>query len=74
MDRNRELLSCFNGLKVTIPALFIVGRRDVGLSIPGMHQIISEMMNLVPNIRKTIFLDDCGHWAQQERPEEVAQP
>jgi len=71
LDRNRELLSCFNGLKVIIPALFIVGSRDVGLSIPGMDQIISEMASLVPNIRQTIFLEDCGHWAQQERPEEV---
>lgn len=72
LDKNRELLSCFNDMKVIIPALFIVGSRDVGLSIPGMDQIISEMPNLVPNIRQTIFLQDCGHWAQQEKPEEVS--
>jgi pimeloyl-ACP methyl ester carboxylesterase len=72
LDKNRELLSCFNGVKVIIPALFIVGDRDVGLSIPGMDQIISEMSNLVPNIRQTIFLQDCGHWAQQEKPEEIS--
>ncbi len=72
LDKNRELLSCFNGLKVTIPALFIVGTRDVGLSIPGMDQIISEMKIIVPNIRQTIFIEDCGHWAQQEKPEEVS--
>lgn len=72
LDKNRELLSCFDGLKVTIPALFIVGTRDVGLSIPGMDQIISEMKSIVPNIRQTIFLEDCGHWAQQEKPEEVS--
>ncbi|WP_281421809.1 hypothetical protein [Clostridium thailandense] len=41
--------------------MFIVGDRDVGLSIPGMDQIISEMSNLVPNLRQTIFLQDCGH-------------
>ncbi|OVE66923.1 epoxide hydrolase [Clostridium diolis] len=72
LDKNRELLSCFNGLKVTIPALFMVGTRDVGLSIPGMDQIISGMKSIVPNIRQTIFLEDCGHWAQQEKPEEVS--
>ncbi|MBK1812807.1 alpha/beta hydrolase [Clostridium sp. YIM B02505] len=71
LDRNRELLSCFNDLKVTIPAQFIIGSRDVGLSIPGMEQIISDMHNLVPNLRENIFLEDCGHWAQQERPEEI---
>ena len=73
LDRNRELLSCFSGMKVTIPALFMVGSRDVGLSIPGMDQIISEMKNYVPNLRKTIYIENCGHWAQQERPEEVSE-
>lgn len=72
LDRNRELLSCFNGLRIMPPALFIVGSRDVGLSIPGMDQIISEMASLVPNLRQTIFLEECGHWIQQERPEEVS--
>jgi Predicted hydrolases or acyltransferases (alpha/beta hydrolase superfamily) len=72
LDKNRELLSCFNGMKVTIPALFMVGKRDVGLSIPGMDQIISEMKDIVPNLRKTIYIENCGHWAQQEKPKEVS--
>lgn len=72
LDRNCELLHCFRGMKVTIPALYIVGDRDVGLSIPGMRQIISDMSNLVPMLRQTIILPDCGHWAQQERPQEVS--
>jgi len=72
LDRNRELLNCFNGVKVTIPALFMVGDSDVGLSIPGMEQIISGMTSLVPNLRQTIFLKECGHWAQQEKSEEVS--
>ncbi len=72
LDRNRELLSCFYGVKVTIPALFMIGDSDVGLSIPGMEQIICEMKNLVPNLRQTTFLKDCGHWAQQEKAEEVS--
>ncbi|GKU27412.1 alpha/beta fold hydrolase [Clostridium folliculivorans] len=72
LDRNRELLSCFNGMKVTIPAQFIVGSRDVGLSMPGMDQIILDMHKLVPNLRKNIFIEDCGHWAQQEKPKEIS--
>ncbi|WP_242975889.1 alpha/beta hydrolase [Desulfosporosinus sp. FKB] len=71
LDRNSELLSCFNGIKVVIPALFMTGERDVGLSIPGMKQIISEMPTLVPLLRQTIILPGCGHWIQQERPQEV---
>jgi epoxide hydrolase A/B len=26
---------------------------------------------LVPNLRRTIVLPGCGHWTQQERPDEV---
>jgi pimeloyl-ACP methyl ester carboxylesterase len=25
----------------------------------------------VPKLRRTIMLPGCGHWTQQERPEEV---
>lgn len=72
LDRNSELLSCFNGMKIRIPALYVVGERDVGLSIPGMRQIISEMPCLVPLLRQPIILPGCGHWIQQEKPQEVS--
>jgi pimeloyl-ACP methyl ester carboxylesterase len=71
LDRNWELMAAFNGLQVKIPALYMVGSRDVGLSIPGMQQIIDDMPTLVPMLRESIVLPDCGHWIQQERPEAV---
>jgi pimeloyl-ACP methyl ester carboxylesterase len=71
LDRNWELMAAFNGLQVKIPALYMVGSRDVGLSIPGMQQIIDDMPTLVPLLRESIVLPDCGHWIQQERPEAV---
>jgi Predicted hydrolases or acyltransferases (alpha/beta hydrolase superfamily) len=71
LDRNWELLACFSGMKVMIPALYVVGERDVGLSIPGMRQIIAEMPSLVPMLSQTVILPGCGHWTQQERPQEV---
>ena len=72
LDRNRELLACFSGLPVKIPALYLVGERDVGLSIPGMKQIIQDMPGMVPVLRESITLPNCGHWIQQERPQEVS--
>jgi pimeloyl-ACP methyl ester carboxylesterase len=27
----------------------------------------------VPNLRETVLLDGCGHWTQQERPDEVSE-
>jgi pimeloyl-ACP methyl ester carboxylesterase len=71
LDRNWELMAAFNGLQVEIPALYMVGSRDVGLSIPGMRQIIDDMPTLVPRLRESIVVPDCGHWIQQERPEAV---
>ena len=71
LDRNRELLLAFQGLPVAVPALFLIGQRDVGLSIPGMREIIADMPRLVPQLRPTVELADAGHWLQQERPDEV---
>ncbi|GBD27951.1 hypothetical protein HRbin30_03308 [bacterium HR30] len=25
----------------------------------------------VPNLRRTVLIRECGHWTQQEKPEEV---
>jgi pimeloyl-ACP methyl ester carboxylesterase len=72
LDRNWELLACFSGMKIMIPALYVVGERDVGLSIPGMREIISEMPSLVPMLDQTIILPGCGLWTQQEKPQEVS--
>lgn len=71
LDRNWWLQHAFSGLKVVTPALYIVGERDPGLSIPGMDQIIAAMPTLVPGLTKQIVLPGCGHWAPQEKPEEV---
>jgi pimeloyl-ACP methyl ester carboxylesterase len=71
LDRNRELLTPFQGLLVQVPALFMIGQRDVGLSIPGMREIIAAMPRLVPHLRPVVELPAAGHWLQQERPAEV---
>ena len=71
IDRNWELLAPFAGARVTVPALYVVGDRDLVVSFPGMDQVISNLSKLVPNLRQTITLPGCGHWTQQERPREV---
>jgi pimeloyl-ACP methyl ester carboxylesterase len=72
IDRNWELLSAFEGMRVTVPALYIAGDRDSVLAFRGMEQIISDLPNNVPKLQKTIVLPGCGHWTQQERPTEVS--
>lgn len=71
LDRNWELDHAFDGMKVTVPAFYMVGERDVGLAIPGMQDIIAAMPSLVPHLRDPVFLDNCGHWAPQEQPARV---
>src|SRR6202789_3954750 len=71
IDRNWELLAPFAGAKVTVPALYMAGDRDVVVKFPRMDQLISNLKTFVPELTKTIMLPGCGHWTQQERPSEV---
>jgi len=71
IDRNWELLAAWAGGKVSVPALYVAGERDLVLSFRGVDQLIPSLKQFVPNLRQTIILPGCGHWTQQERPREV---
>lgn len=71
LDRNWALQAAFEGKKVEVPALYLVGERDTGWSIPGMNQIIEAMPALVPNLKISKVIPHAGHWLQQEAPEAV---
>jgi pimeloyl-ACP methyl ester carboxylesterase len=71
IDRNWELLAPFAGARVTVPALFIAGDRDLVLAFRGMDQLVANLSKFVPQLQKTLILPGCGHWTQQERPGEV---
>ena len=71
IDRNWEILGALAGLQVSVPALYIAGDRDFLLSFPGTDQLLANQKNLVPGLRGIKMLPGCGHWTQQERPDEV---
>jgi len=71
ISRNGELLAAFDGLKITVPALYIAGDRDLVLAFRGMDSVIATLKQRVPLLQQTIILPGCGHWTQQERPKEV---
>jgi pimeloyl-ACP methyl ester carboxylesterase len=56
---------------VTVPAAFLIGAQDPGLAVPGMAQIIAGMGALVPRLKSSEVIADCGHWVTQEQPEAV---
>ena len=71
IDRNWELLAPYAGARVTVPALYVAGDRDLVVAFRGMDQLIPNLKKFVPALRQTIMLPGCGHWTQQERPREV---
>ncbi len=71
IDRNWELLAPWAGAKVTVPALFVTGDRDLVLTFRGMDRLLPALKHFVPDLRQTIVLPGCGHWTQQERVGEV---
>jgi hypothetical protein len=48
--------------------MLIAGDRDLVLGFRGMGQVISNLRHDVPKLQKTLILQGCGHWTQQERP------
>jgi pimeloyl-ACP methyl ester carboxylesterase len=71
-DRNWELAAPWAGAKVGVPALFVVGDRDVVYHFPGGGpRMVSSLPNFVPNLKRAMVLEGCGHWTQQERAAEV---
>jgi pimeloyl-ACP methyl ester carboxylesterase len=71
IDRNWELLAPFAGARVTVPALYIAGDRDLVMAFRGMDRLLASLTDFVPQLRQTIILPGCGHWTQQERAPEV---
>jgi pimeloyl-ACP methyl ester carboxylesterase len=71
MDRNWELLAPYAGARVTVPALYVAGDRDLVVRFPGVEEAISSLKDTVPRLAGRLMLEGCGHWTQQERPGEV---
>jgi len=71
IDRNWELLAPWSGASVNVPALYVAGDRDLVLTFRGMDQLLPSLKHFIPKLDETIILPGCGHWTQQERPEQV---
>jgi pimeloyl-ACP methyl ester carboxylesterase len=48
LDRNWELMAPFADVRVTVPAIYIAGDRDLVVSSPGMDQFLSKLKTLRP--------------------------
>lgn len=66
IDRNWESTADLADRIVDCPALVVMADRDPVLR----PEFAAEMERWVPKVRKEL-ISDCGHWSQQEKPEEV---
>ncbi|MFD9721133.1 alpha/beta fold hydrolase [Streptomyces sp. NPDC059076] len=69
MDRDWEELAQHRGAPVEQPSLFIGGALDA--STTWMSDAIDAYSTTLPGLSASHLLDGCGHWIQQERPDEV---
>lgn len=66
LDRNWEIMGDVPEYRVNCPSLMISAANDVVLP-PSMT---NGMERFVPDLEKHV-IPDCGHWTQQEKPDET---
>ncbi|MEV6012252.1 alpha/beta hydrolase [Streptomyces sp. NPDC051976] len=69
MDRDWEDLAPHRAAPIKQPSLFIGGALDA--STTWMSDAIDAYPTTLPGLTASHLLDGCGHWIQQERPDEV---
>jgi pimeloyl-ACP methyl ester carboxylesterase len=70
IDRNWELTTPWQHTQITPPSLYITGDRDPVRTFSS-PDTIPRLPQILPNLTGVLDLPGCGHWIQQERPDEV---
>lgn len=65
IDRNWEMTADLK-YEIAVPCLYVGAANDVVLRPSSAN----GMERMVPDLEKTV-IEDCGHWTQQEKPEEL---
>jgi pimeloyl-ACP methyl ester carboxylesterase len=69
MDRDWADLAGHAGAPITQPSLFIGGARDASLA--WLADAVQAYPQTLPGLHGSHILDGCGHFVQQERPDET---
>ena len=67
---SQQALEVFSGKTIDIPSLFIAGKQDWGPQ-QRPDALNNLQNNVCSNMKNIRFIDNAGHWVQQEQPEEV---
>ncbi|MBV9793524.1 MAG: alpha/beta hydrolase [Actinobacteria bacterium] len=71
IDRDWADLAAWHHAPITQPSLFIGGELDGPTT--WQARSIENFAGTMPRVMGSHILDGCGHWVQQERPDEVNQ-
>ncbi|MDT7613035.1 MAG: hypothetical protein QOF00_482 [Pseudonocardiales bacterium] len=72
LDRNWALTAALAGAPITPPALYLAGDQDVVVAGVPFEGLVATLRRTVADLRSAVQLPGCGHWTQQERPEQVS--
>ena len=71
---NWEMMAAWHNAPLLTPSLFVAGQRDLVVNWPGMKDLIPLLSDVsMPKLTRSVLVDGCGHWVQQERPDQVNQ-
>jgi len=69
IDQNWADTQAYQGQRVSVPALYMVGEHDPTRRYVGAQE--AQLARWVTDLRGHITVPDAGHWLQQEAPETV---
>ena len=70
-ERDHAWLTPFVDTQILQPAFFVSGTKDMAFNMMRGADPIVTMRTKVPNLQVADVLGGCGHWTQQERPDEI---
>jgi pimeloyl-ACP methyl ester carboxylesterase len=69
---NWELMAAWHNAPLTAPSLFVAGQKDLVVNWPVVKEVVPVLREFsTPNLTKSVLIEGCGHWVQQERPSQV---
>lgn len=71
LDRNWALTRPWRDARVTPPARYLAGEADLVVGGRTVDVLVESMSQVVADLRGVALLPGCGHWTQQEQPDEV---
>ena len=72
LDLNWHATPQLDGAKVAVPTAFVAGTKDIGVTMNGGTDKVRRTLAKVCALPVEItFLENAGHWIQQERAKEI---